>query len=57
MPNCFGLLDRQHRIASPVHVDQELGAGIGDVREVLAEVLRAERRDLIGHHGPAGVLV
>src|SRR5690349_5900573 len=39
----LGLLDRQHRVAAPVHVDEELSARVGDVREVLAEILRAER--------------
>ena len=52
----LGLLHRQHRVAAPVHVDDELGAGVGDVGEILAEVLGAERRDLVGHLRPAAVL-
>ena len=46
----LGLLHRQHRVAAPVDVDDGVSAGVGDVGEVLAEVLRAERRDLVGHH-------
>ena len=52
----LGLLDRQHRVAAPVDVDEHVGAGIGDVEQVRAEVRRAEWRHLVGHHRPAGIL-
>ena len=30
----LGLLDRQHGVVAPVHVDQHVGAGVGDVGQV-----------------------
>ena len=49
----LGLLDRQHRIVTPVDVDEDVRAGIGDVEQIGREVRRAERRDLVGDGGPA----
>ena len=52
----LGLLHRQNAVAAVVDVDDNVGAGIGDVGQVLAEILGAERRHLIRHLRPAAVL-
>ena len=50
----LGLLDRENGVVTPVDVDENVGAGIGDVKQIGREVRRAERRHLIGYGGPAG---
>ena len=52
----LGLLDRQHGIMAPVDVDQKVRTGVGDVEQVGRVVRRTERRDLVGHGGPASIL-
>ena len=52
----LGLLDRDHRIVAEPDIDQHVGAAIGDVEQVGAEIRCAERRELVRDRLPAGLL-
>ena len=49
----LGLLGREHGVVTPVDVDEDVGAGVGDVEQIRRIVRRAERRDLVGGGGPS----
>ena len=52
----LGLLGRGDRVRAERHIDEDVGAAVGDVEQVGAEVRGAERRELFAHRLPADLL-